>query len=165
MKPYLYGLALGVMAGALCTGCRATRVATHTIENDSVRVEIIERIKYVVDTVEVAVPYYHEQRETRDTMSFLENPFALSSAAISGGTLYHSLQTIPRTWRVQIKKPILRRDSLVYRNFHSTNTVEVPAELTKMQRFAITGFWSIVGAAGLLLAYQLLKLWRRIKPF
>lgn len=162
MKPRLYRLALGVMACALCVSCRATRVTTQTIESDSVRVEIVERIKYVVDTVEVAVPYYHEQRETRDTMSFLENPFSRSTAAISGGTLYHSLQTIPRTWRVKFQKPILRRDSVVYRNFHSTNTVEVPAELTKMQRFAITGFWSIVGAVGFLLIYQLLKLWKNL---
>ncbi len=132
------------MAGALCTGCRATRVATQTIESDSVRVEIVERIKYVVDTVEVAVPYYHEQRETRDTMSFLETPFALSSAAISGGTLYHSLQTIPRTWRVQIKKPILRRDSVVYRNFYRDVEVEVERELSRLQRFQINGFWGML---------------------
>lgn len=144
MKLYLYRLALGVMAGALCTGCRATRVTTETIQNDSVRVEIVERIKYVVDTIEVAVPYYHEERETRDTMSFLENPFALSSAAISGGTLYHSLQTIPRTWRVKFQKPILRRDSIVYRNFYRDVKVEVERELSWLQRFQINGFWGML---------------------
>lgn len=144
MKPCLYRLALGVMAGAMCVGCRATRVTTETIQNDSVRVEIVERIKYVVDTVEVAVPYYHEERETRDTMSFLENPFSRSTAAISGGTLYHSLQTIPRTWRVQFKKPILRRDSIVYRNFYRDVKVEVERELSWLQRFQANGFWGML---------------------
>lgn len=144
MNPCLYRLALGVMAGAICTSCRATRVTTETIQNDSVRVEIVERIKYVVDTVEVAVPYYHEERETRDTMSFLENPFALSSAAISNGVLFHSLQTIPRTWRVQFKKPILRRDSIVYRNFYRDVKVEVERELSWLQRFQVNGFWGML---------------------
>lgn len=144
MNTYLYRLALGVMAGAMCVSCRATRVTTETIQNDSVRVEIVERIKYVVDTVEVAVPYYHEARETRDTMSFLENPFALSSAAISGGTLYHSLQTIPRTWRVKILKPILRRDSIVYRNFYRDVKVEVERELSWLQKMQIKGFWVLL---------------------
>lgn len=144
MKPCLYRLALGVMAGAMCVGCRATRITTDTLERDSVRVEIVERIKYVVDTVEVAVPYYHSERETRDTMSFLENPFALSSAAISGGTLYHSLQTIPRTWRVKIQKPVLRRDSIVYRNFYRDVKVEVERELSWLQKFQVNGFWGML---------------------
>lgn len=144
MKPCLYRLALGVIAGAMCVSCRATRITTDTLERDSVRVEIVERIKYVVDTIEVAVPYYHEARETRDTMSFLENPFALSSAAISNGVLFHSLQTIPRTWRVQFKKPILRRDSIVYRNFYRDVKVEVERELSWLQKFQINGFWGML---------------------
>lgn len=143
MNIYLYRLALGVMA-CLLVSCRATRITTDTLERDSVRVEIVERIKYVVDTVEVAVPYYHEERETRDTMSFLENPFALSSAAISNGVLSHSLQTIPRTWRVQFKKPILRRDSIVYRNFYRDVKVEVERELSWLQKMQIKGFWVLL---------------------
>ena len=144
MRTHLFlRLALGVMA-CLMVSCRATRVTTETIQNDSVRVEIVERIKYVVDTVEVAVPYYHEERETRDTMSFLENPFSRSTAAISAGTLYHSLQTIPRTWRVKIQKPILRRDSIVYRNFYHDVKVEVERELSWLQKFQINGFWGML---------------------
>lgn len=143
MNPYLYRLVLGVIA-CLMVSCRATRITTDTLERDSVRVEIVERIKYVVDTIEVVVPYYHEERETRDTMSFLENPFALSSAAISGGTLYHSLQTIPRSWRVKIQKPILRRDSIVYRNFYRDVKVEVERELSWLQRFQVNGFWGML---------------------
>ena len=134
---------MGVIA-CLMVSCRATRITTDTLERDSVRVEIVERIKYVVDTIEVVVPYYHEERETRDTMSFLENPFALSSAAISGGTLYHSLQTIPRSWRVKIQKPILRRDSIVYRNFYRDVKVEVERELSWLQRFQVNGFWGML---------------------
>lgn len=139
----LIGCLISVMA-CLMVSCRATRVTTETIQNDSVRVEIVERIKYVVDTIEVVVPYYHEARETRDTMSFLENPFALSSAAISNGVLFHSLQTIPRTWRVKFQKPILRRDSIVYRNFYRDVKVEVERELSWLQRFQINGFWGML---------------------
>ena len=142
MKTLFRLVVLGLVA--CLAGCRATRVTTDTFEKDSVRVEIIERVKYVVDTVEVRVPYYHEERETRDTISFLQNPFALSSAAISGGVLAHSLSTIPHTWRVTFNKPVIHRDSIVYRNFYRDVKVEVERELSKLQRFQINGFWAML---------------------
>lgn len=144
-------LVLMVAVACACTGCRATRVTTVDKERDSTRVEIVERIKYVVDTVEVAVPYYHEERETRDTLSFLENPFALSTAAIADGVLSHSLQTIPRTWRVVFQKPIIRRDSIVYRNYYRDVKVEVERQLTWFQRFQINGFWGMLAVIILLI--------------
>lgn len=153
MRPYvIYSrFLIAVAVACACTGCRTTRITTVDKERDSTRVEIVERIRYVVDTVEVAVPYYHEERETRDTISFLENPFALSTAAIADGVLSHSLQTIPRTWRVAFQKPIIRRDSIVYRNYYRDVKVEVERQLTWFQRFQINGFWGMLAVIILLI--------------
>lgn len=134
---------LGVMT---LSSCRATRINTANVERDSVRVEVVERTHYITDTVEVVIPYYHEARETRDTISFLNNPFAISSASINNGVLYHSLQTVPQIFRVEFKKPTVRRDSIVYRNFYRDVKVEVEKELTWLQRLQIKAFWGMLCA-------------------
>lgn len=134
------------MAGIFFTGCRATRVTTNTVEHDSVRVEVVERVRYIIDTVEIKVPYYHKERETRDTMSFLDNPFAISSASINEGVLYHSLQTVPQIFRVEFKKPTVRRDSIVYKYIYRDVKVEVEKELSWLQRLQIKAFWGMLCA-------------------
>lgn len=150
MKPCLYRLALGVMA-CLLVSCRATRVTTDSVEFDSIRVEVIEHIKYIIDTVEVKIPYYHDERETRDTISFLDNPFAISSASINDGVLYHSLQTVPQIFRVEFKKPTVRRDSIVYRYIYRDVKVEVEKELSWLQRMQIKAFWWLLGVVAIII--------------
>ena len=80
------------------------------------------------------------------------------------GKLFHSLETKPRLIFTTFKRPILQRDSIIYRNFRSVEIKEVNV-LTKMQKFAITGFWSIVGAIGLFLIGKLWSILKNIKPF
>lgn len=122
------------------SGCCAKRIGAIS-QMDSVRVEVRERVQYVTDTIEVAIPYEREA-VTRDTMSHLENDFAMSDAAIlPDGRLFHSLETRPQLRPFAIKKPVLRRDSIVYRNIYREVEVEVKRELTKFQRFQINGFW------------------------
>lgn len=135
----------GVVAGIFFTGCRATRITTNTVEHDSVRVEVVERVRYIIDTVEIKVPYYYKERETRDTMSFLDNPFAISSASINEGVLYHSLQTVPQIFRVEFKKPTVRRDSIVYKYIYRDVQVEVEKELSWLQRMQLKAFWWLLG--------------------
>ena len=100
-----------------------------------------ERVEYITDTIKVAIPYEREVA-TRDTSSHLENAYAMSDAAIlPDGRLFHTLETRPQLRSFTIQKPVLRRDSVVYRNFYREVEVEVKAELTKLQQFQINGFW------------------------
>lgn len=125
---------------ALLSGCCAKRIVGVS-QQDSVRVEVIERVEYVPDTIEVAIPYERES-VVRDTTSHLENDYAMSDAAIlPDGRLFHSLETRPQLRPFAIQTPVMRRDSIVYRNFYREVEVEVKAELTKFQRFQINGFW------------------------
>lgn len=161
----VFALFVVILTMIALTSCHPVRVIAEA-NYDSVWVHLRERITWELDSVPFKVPLQKATQTLRGDSSYLSNDFAWSVAMIlNDGSLYHSLETRPRLWFTPFRRPVLTRDSIVYRNFYSTNTVEVPAELTKMQRFAITGFWSIVGAAGLVLAFYLLKLWKKINPF
>lgn len=124
-------------------GCCPAKIASEYMA-DSVRVEVRERVLLEVDTIEVAIPYEREVTSTRDTTSHLETTYAISDAMISGGVLSHSLVTRPQLRKVEIKKPIIRRDSVIFRNSYRDVKVEVKRELTWLQRFQINGFWGML---------------------
>lgn len=124
-------------------GCCPAKITSEYM-SDSVRVEVRERVLLEVDTIEVAIPYEREVISTRDTASHLETTYAISDAMISGGVLSHSLVTRPQLRKVEIKKPIVRRDSVIFRNSYRDVKVEVKRELTWLQRFQINGFWGML---------------------
>ena len=124
-------------------GCCPAKIASEYLA-DSVRVEVRERVVHEIDTIEVAIPYEREATSTRDTTSHLETTYAISDAMISGGVLSHSLVTRPQLRKVEIKKPIVRRDSVIFRNSYRDVKVEVERELTWLQRFQINGFWGML---------------------
>lgn len=132
------------LVAQLCVSCATNRVVSQHIEQDSVSVEVRERIEYIRDTVEVAIPAISESVATRDTVSHLENPYASSRASIAGGILHHSLMTKPQIQRIPVRTPSLRRDSIVYRNFYRDITTEVERELTWWQQTQIKGFWAMI---------------------
>ena len=144
-----------IVCTLLFTSCVAKRLATTTTEQDSVRVEVRERVEYVTDTISVALPYISEYRETRDTLSRLENDYALSVAAVSGGTLFHSLETKPQVRVLSFKRPIHSRDSIVYRNFYRNIETEVKKDLSWLQKAQINGFWALL----ILIAITLIIRW------
>lgn len=126
----------------LLSGCAARRIVG-VASQDSVRVEVVERVEYVTDTIEVAIPYEREA-VTRDTSSHLANAYAMSDAAIlPDGRLFHSLETIPQLRPLSFKKPVHRRDSIVYRNFYREEVVEVERDLTWWQETQIRAFWAM----------------------
>lgn len=143
MLKYKRYMCVGLVAW-LCVSCAANRVVSQHIEQDSVSVEVRERIEYIRDTVEVAIPAISESTTTRDTVSHLENPYAASRAVIAGGILHHSLMTKPQIQRIPVRTPSLRRDSIVYRNFYRDITTEVGRELTWWQQTQIKGFWAML---------------------
>ena len=139
-----------LLAALLLCGCAATRQVTDSVnseERDTVRVETVTI--YVPDTVFVEIPAQTAERETRDSVSQLENDYAVSEARINpDGSLYHDLRTKPQKKPVEFQKPVERRDSIVYRERVRTETVtetvEVPRQLTWFQKTSIYGFWAAI---------------------
>ena len=123
-----WGLAVLIVVTLLC-GCKTVRyVPVETVRTDSVHTETHTRIDYVKDTLRHAIPEQKAERETRDTVSELENDYALSKAWITpDGLLHHTLRTKPQERLLEFDKPIERRDSIVYR----TRTVRVPYPIEK----------------------------------
>ena len=139
-----------LMAALLLCGCAASRHVSDSVnseQRDTVRVETVTI--YVPDTVFVEIPAQTAERETRDSVSNLENDYATSEARINpDGSLYHDLKTKPQKKPVEFQKPIERRDSIVYRERVRTKTVtetvEVPRQLTWFQKTSIYGFWAAI---------------------
>lgn len=145
-----------MILAVLLSGCAARRIVGATSQ-DSVRVEVVERVEYVTDTIEVAIPYEREV-VTRDTSSHLVNAYAMSDAAIlPDGRLFHSLETIPQLRPFSFKKPILRRDSIVFRNFYREEVVEVERDLTWWQETQIRAFWAMFFVFCIIILWKLLR--------
>lgn len=126
---------------ALCVACSVARQAAPS-ENLSTRIEVVT--VFEKDTVLVEIPQIVEKVQTMDTISFLENEFAKSSAEVSDGILSHSLETKPVQKPVEIKKEIVYRDSVVFRDRTVVETVEVEKPLSGWQQFKIkTGGYAI----------------------
>ena len=115
----------------LLTACG---VARPVLESDNTRVEVKVVEKIVKDTAWLQVPVIVEKVATMDTASVLENKYAKSAASVSGGVLTHSLQTkaVREPVEVQIKEIV--RDSIVYRDWVQTVTVEVEKKLSGWQQ-------------------------------
>ncbi|MBR3701955.1 MAG: hypothetical protein IKM12_00190 [Alistipes sp.] len=133
-----------VVAILLIAGCAARRVSKSNVEQDSVYVDVREAVEYVTDTVEVEIPLIIERNITLDTISHLENDYAISEAIVNGGILAHTLQTKPQLRQVQIKTPRLRKDSIIYQSFYRDAEIEVERELSWLQKLQVNGFWGIL---------------------
>lgn len=129
-----------VITGIILPQCSVMRPPQPTIV-DSVRVEVVERIERVTDTIYISVPAEKESQTTLDTMSHLETSFAVSDAIVrKDGKLYHSLENKPQNWQKEVVTEIVVRDSLVYKDRVVTEVIEVPAKLSKWQQIKMDGF-------------------------
>lgn len=100
----------------LFSSCRTGRQVVVVEGKDSIRIE--ERLRYVpvVDTFFMEVPAQSAERQTADSTSHLENDYAVSEARImADGTLFHSLETKPRTDTLTQELSVQAKDSIVYR--------------------------------------------------
>lgn len=100
-------------------------------------VEIRTETVYVPDTVYIKLPRIVERVQTLDTVSVLENKYAVSEALVSGNVLKHSLEVKPVKEPVAIQKEIVYRDSVVLQQVDVDHYIEIPAELTAWQSFKI----------------------------
>ena len=116
-------------------------VACSTIKQVTPReqttLEIRTETVYVPDTVYVQLPAVSQSVETLDTISVLENRYAVSEASVSGNVLKHSLEVKPVNEPVAIKKEIVYRDSVGLQQVDVDHYIEVPAKLTAWQSFKI----------------------------
>lgn len=161
---FIVGLCLCALLGS-CSSCK--NLTNETVEKDSTKVEVRTETVYVTDTLIVEIPAQTAERETKDSVSHLENDYATSDARINpDGTLFHSLATKPQQKPVTFQKPVEHKDSIVYRDrvkiVTETNTVEVERDLSWWERTRIYGFYAL--ALLLLIKYrrQLFSLARRI---
>lgn len=145
---------------ALCVACSVARQAAPS-EKLSTRIEVVT--VFEKDTVLVEIPQIVEKVQTMDTVSFLENEFAKSSAEVSDGILSHSLETKPVQKPVEIQKEIVYRDSIVFRDRTIVETVEVEKPLTGWQQFKIkTGGYAIGMIIGMIV-YSVLYIVKPLK--
>lgn len=114
----------------LCSSCRTGQRLVVVEARDSVRVEERVREVRVVDTVLVEVPPQREVVTVRDSSSHLENDYALSDARIlADGSLFHTLETKPRTDTLAREVGVQVRDSIVCREKMVPQVVSVEKEL------------------------------------
>lgn len=100
----------------LFSSCRLGQQLVVVEARDSVRVEERVREVKVTDTLFIEVPRQAAERTTADSSSHLENDYALSDARImADGSLFHTLETKPRTDTLTREVGVQVRDSIVYR--------------------------------------------------
>lgn len=126
----------------LFPSCRTGRQVVVVEARDSVRVEERVREIKVTDTLFVEVPAQSAERTTADSTSHLENDYAVSDARIMiDGSLYHSLETKPRTDTLTQELSVQAKDSIIYREKVIPQIVTVEKGLSDWQKIQIRGFW------------------------
>lgn len=113
----------------LFSSCRTGKIVV--VEGkDSIRIEERVREIKVTDTLFVAVPMQKESTTVRDSVSHLENDYAVSDARITAdGSLYHSLETKARTDTLTGEVSVQAKDSIIYRYKLNTKVVTVEKPL------------------------------------
>lgn len=138
--------------------CPCKHLSTDT--KDSVRVEThyvtIER----VDTQVVELPIEVYRNVTRDTLSVVSTKYAISTARIDSGFLWHDIRN---TGSVQVltKTVTEYRDSIIYRDKVVTNTIQVDKPLTKWQRFQKHGFWLLLALFVVAVTLYVIRIFRK----
>lgn len=151
-----------ILSALLASACGTTKIVSgQDTRRDSVRVEYrTERIERI-DTVYIELPQAAERVVTKDTLSRLENDYAVSEAAIdTEGHLHHSLETKRRKVPVPVTATTERRDSIIYRDrdVYVEKPVEVVRPLSKFVKGQIIGFWVLLVAAVLYIILKIKKL-------
>ena len=122
----------------LFSSCRTGRQVVVVEARDSVRVEERVREIKVTDTLFVEVPMQKESTTVRDSTSHLENDYAVSDARImADGSLYHSLETKPRTDTLTQELSVQAKDSIIYREKVIPKIYPVEKELNRFTQMRI----------------------------
>lgn len=165
-----------ICATFLLSSCCCKKFATSTtlIERDTVSVNdsvnTLVRIEtvYVPDTVYVEIPLQKSERTVADSVSHLENDYALSDARINpDGSLFHNLETKPQIKPVGFQKPVEKKDSIVYRYKYKDRVkykdreVVKEKELSKWQQTKIDYGGKAIVILLLIIAYGVYRIVRK----
>ncbi|MBR1551383.1 MAG: hypothetical protein IJ632_03580, partial [Muribaculaceae bacterium] len=94
------------------------------------------------------VPVQTAQIVTKDSVSVLENDWAISHVAINkDGTLSHKLESKPQSVPVPYQKPIETKTQVIYKDKRIEVPVPVEKQLTPWEKFRLGAFWWLVGAS------------------
>jgi len=165
---YVVAFILAICICALFGSCKSHKdLVNESTERDSMKVEVRTETIYVTDTLLVEIPAQTAERTTADSVSHLENDYAVSDARINAdGTLFHALATKPQKKPVEFQKPIEKKDSIVYVDKFRTKTIQQKVEVEKplswWQQTQIYGFYVLVS---LLVVLFRKPIWKFVKTF
>lgn len=143
--------------------CRAVRYVP-VESRDSVRVEVRERTVRLRDTVWMEIPVLVERRETRDSVSHLENDYAVSDARVDEeGRLFHDLRTKAGRLPVVTEPEVKVRDTTVWRDREVMVPYPVERELTWWERWKMEAGGFALAGVGVLVVIGVWKLVREVK--
>ena len=135
-----------VVITLLMSGCKSPKEVVREVTV----IETHDSIHYVHDTLFFDVPVQTAQIVTHDSVSVLENDWAVSHVAVNkDGTLSHKLSTKPQSVPVPFEKPVETKSQVIYRDREVKVPVPVEAPLTAWQKFRINAFWWLLGACAL----------------
>ena len=148
--PVLLTVIAAVILLLTLTGCRSSQPMTEQSERrDSIIIKYIERVVTVHDTAYVVIPAQTAERTTQDSLSHLENDYAVSDARVNpDGSLTHTLETKPQTVAVPYERKDTERETVreeSHREAEKEKVTEyVDKPLTWWQRTQIYGLWAVL---------------------
>lgn len=148
------------MLSAVLSSCGTQRQAVSTVYRDSVQVQVQTKIEWRTDTVFFEIPAQTAQRETRDSVSHLENDIAFSDARVNAdGSLFHSLNIKKQKKQKEVSTPIIYKDSVrtEYEYIEVKEPQYIEKELSKAQRFKLRAFPFLLLAIAAMLCYRYRK--------
>lgn len=138
-------------------------------QKDSTRTEIRWREFHIHDTVPFYIPIERHSVVTEDS-SHLETGCAISDAFIDGtGRLHHTLENKAQWVNIPVENSVLVSDTNHYENHAKVDSIYVPQPypvkvekpLTGWQKFQMRGFWALLIAGILFIAWKTRKIWMK----
>jgi len=125
----------------LLSACRSQRDIVH----DVTYVETHDSIHYVHDTLYFDVPAQSAEVVTRDSVSQLENDYAVSIVSLNkDGTLSHQLTTKTQSVPVPYERPVQTKTQVIYKDKRIEVPVPVEKKLTAWEQFKLRSFWAFL---------------------
>lgn len=125
----------------LLSACRSQRDIVH----DVTHVETHDSIYYVHDTLYYEVPSATAEVTTYDSVSKLENDFAVSIVSLNkDGSLSHKLNAKPQSVPVPYEKPVQTKTQVIYKDKRIEVPVPVEKKLTAWEQFQLRSFWALL---------------------
>ena len=125
----------------LCCSCRSKQEVVREVTV----IETHDSIHYVHDTLYFDVPVQTAQVVTHDSVSVLENDYAVSEVQLNkDGTLSHKLNTKPQSVPVPYDKPVQTKTQVIYKDKRIEVQVPVEKKLTAWEQFRLRSFWALL---------------------